>query len=463
MEYVTREKSVLQMLSSCASYFVKLYCTFQDTERLYFVLAYAKNGELLSYINKNKAFSLNCTQYYTAELVLALEALHSKGIIHRDLKPENVLFDENWHILITDFGSAKIVPANNSKHDEDEVKRRNSFVGTAQYVSPELLTGNAVSYASDLWALGCIVFQMVSGLTPFRDGSEYMIFQKIMKLEYEFPEGFDKAAKDFVEQLLVLEPQGRLGAEDARPYQSLREHRFLAGLDFEDLGPPPELTSASDVTDAKIPDNLEPGLDGQKVSRLHLDMICPSPNAQTSTRTRKKSEANRNIVQLDNAEVLRRLEAQKLEEWHELVEGNLILKKGLIDKKKGLFPRRRMFLLTMGPHLYYVDPSTMALKGEIPWSADLKTEAKNFKTFMVHTVRINGVFMLLMAHLCLFVAQQDVLPGGTGRLRAGLVQSHRRSESALFPADFVAILPELIYYFLSFPFFLIILNYLVVS
>jgi len=82
------------------------------------------------------------------------------------------------------------------------------------------------------------------------------------------------------------------------------------------------------------------------------------------------------------------LERQKQEhKYHQFVQNNLILKCGLIDKKKGLFARSRMFLLTEGPHLFYVDPVSMHLKGEVPFSAQMRTEAKNFRTFFVHTVR----------------------------------------------------------------------------
>lgn len=87
------------------------------------------------------------------------------------------MFDENWHILITDFGSAKILTSENGHNNESSTidvpekeypyKRRNSFVGTAQFVSPEMLTETHSSYASDLWALGCIAFQMASGHMPF--------------------------------------------------------------------------------------------------------------------------------------------------------------------------------------------------------------------------------------------------------------------------------------------------------
>lgn len=76
------------------------------------------------------------------------------------------------------------------------------------------------------------------------------------------------------------------------------------------------------------------------------------------------------------------------EKWLQFVEGETILKKGFVNKRKGLFARKRMFLLTTGPRLFYIDPVSMVKKGEIPWSADLRVEAKNFKIFFVHTVSI---------------------------------------------------------------------------
>lgn len=82
----------------------------------------------------------------------------------------------------------------------------------------------------------------------------------------------------------------------------------------------------------------------------------------------------------------KRLEAQKSDKWHVFAEGEVILKKGFVNKRKGLFARRRMLLLTTGPHLIYIDPVQMVKKGEIPWSPELRAEAKNFKIFFVHTV-----------------------------------------------------------------------------
>ncbi|XP_015589189.1 3-phosphoinositide-dependent protein kinase 1 isoform X1 [Cephus cinctus] len=462
-EYVKREKEVLNMLAGAKHSFVRLFCTFQDLDRLYFVLSYAKNGELLPYINKVGSFDIECTKFYSAEILRGLEYLHGLGIIHRDLKPENILLDEKMHVLITDFGSAKILKddpeklsaSENEQHTEEQQdsqqqqhqrqreykrERRNSFVGTAQYVSPELLTDKTASRASDLWALGCIVYQMVAGLPPFRSRSEYMIFQKIMKLEYEIPDGFCDLARSLVSQLLVLEPTERLGAldEHGAGYPSIRAHDFFKGMDFETLHeqtPPPiypYLPGTSEHEELRsqyrVPDHLEPGLDDKQLTRLlglgigeeeeteedeaeeveegEEEKQVPvageeeqSKEKKTKSRTKKKkaepvttvvektSRRKRcGIADLTEEEIRKRLEKQRASNpWDSFVEGNLIVKQNFVNKRKGLFARRRMLLLTTGPHLYYVDPVNMVLKGEIPWSPELRVEPKNFKIFFVHT------------------------------------------------------------------------------
>lgn len=385
-EYIQREKDALNMLFNVPNGFVKLYCTFQDEERLYFVLSFAKNGELLSYINKVGSFELNVAKFYAAELLMALETMHSKGIIHRDLKPENILLDENMHLQIADFGTAKIsdpeairsTENNIDNEAENERSRKISFVGTPQYVSPELLHDCVDTRASDLWALGCIIYQMISGLPPFRASTEFLTFQKIFKMDYEFPEGFPADAKDLVEKLLVLDHTKRIGANDkGKTYDSIRNHPFFAGFDWNniwDQTPPticPYLPGGTFEEEyVPVPDHLKPGLTNKDLLRLWgMDL-----------------STSKGILNISPEEKRRRLEIQARESrWHQFVDGELILKQGLVDKRKGLFPRRRMLLLTTGPRLFYVDPANMVLKGEIPWSPELWVEAKNFRIFLVHT------------------------------------------------------------------------------
>lgn len=127
----------------------------------------------------------------------------------RNILVENLLLDQQMHLLVADFGSSKILPDDYDyeaiqsevelhrlhEDDSDEEttatrrKRRVSFVGTAQYVSPEVLNGDAAHPAIDLFSYGSIVYQMLCGRFAFDSGNEYLTFQKIIKLDYEIPDG----------------------------------------------------------------------------------------------------------------------------------------------------------------------------------------------------------------------------------------------------------------------------------
>lgn len=130
-------------------------------------------------------------------------------------------------------------------------------------------------------------------------------------------------------------------------------------------------------------------------------------------------------------QINQKLESQKENsKWHTFVEGNLILKQGLVDKRKGLFARRRMLLLTMGPHMYYVDPTNMVLKGEIPWSSTLRVEARNFKIFLVHTVSWCPFLCAAINNddICTISAQPYILLGRSWGICLRMVQSNWGSE-----------------------------------
>lgn len=419
-EYIKREREILNMLSNCSS-FVNLYCTFQDARNLYFVMTYAKNGDLLPYINKVGSFDLECTRFYAAEIVLALEEMHCKGVIHRDLKPENILLDDSMHILVADFGSAKIMSTRHDVTDglsnadvekstlqqQEQLdaeaennqgrRRNNSFVGTAQYVSPEVLKGQATSRFTDLWALGCIIYQMISGLPPFRAATDHLIFQKVLKLEMAFPEGFDKHGRDLVQALVQIDPNQRLGSKDmGDTYESIRKHPFFNGIDWDairrDSPPPihPHLPGLDDAKQYRVPDDITPGLGEEQLIRLigmELGTQTFEMPLQSDVLIKNKSETKQNtiIAQSKCNKEKQLAEQAKNNRWHRFAEGELILKQGLINKRKGLFARKRMLLLCTGPRLIYIDPINMCKKGEIPWSADLRVEPKNFKIFFVHT------------------------------------------------------------------------------
>ena len=235
VKYVNIEKDTLNRLTEHPGV-VRLYYTFQDERSLYFVLDLASGGELLGFLKKMKTFDEECTQFYGAQILDTIEYMHSNEVIHRDLKPENVLLDGGMHVKITDFGTAKIIHTGNKGPDgrpdagqgEDgsEDNKANSFVGTAEYVSPELLKDKNACKASDLWAFGCIIYQLLAGRPPFKAGNEYQTFQKIVALDYEFPSGFPEVAKDLVQKLLVIEPSDRLSIG------GIKHHPFFLGVSW---------------------------------------------------------------------------------------------------------------------------------------------------------------------------------------------------------------------------------------
>ncbi|OMH85641.1 3-phosphoinositide-dependent protein kinase 1 [Zancudomyces culisetae] len=266
-KYVTIERNVLHKLRH--PFIVRLHYAFQDKQSLYFILDLAANGELLSWVRKYGGLSEPVAKHYMAELILAVEYMHQNGVVHRDLKPENILLGSDMHILIADFGTAKLL-------GENDGSRTNSFVGTAEYVSPELLMDRqeANIRGSDIWALGCIAYQLLAGRPPFKATNEYQTFQKILKNEYEFPPHFSVHAKDFIRRILVLDPNYRLGCcffKDSDPdtipnFDDLKSHPFFTGIDWSNLSNsnPPQMSGL-------LSDSSSKKLSTLNVSRVSID------------------------------------------------------------------------------------------------------------------------------------------------------------------------------------------------
>ena len=240
---------------------VRLENTFQDEDNCYFVLEYHPLGNLTNLIRKRKKLSRSLTRFYAKEIINALEYFRKFNIVHRDMKPENILIDENFHWKISDFGSAKIIDAKevekelskvsfdfaestsdldvNPNFDLDSVEERysqnvlnrgNTFIGTPLYVSPEMLAHNIAWYASDLWGLGCIIYQWLTGNPPFFGQSESVVFDQILECKVEFPSDMRSDWKDLIMKLLQRNPKDRLGAGEKGSNNSLTElksHEFF--------------------------------------------------------------------------------------------------------------------------------------------------------------------------------------------------------------------------------------------
>jgi serine/threonine protein kinase len=206
------ERNVL--IQATSPFLVGMKFSFQTTDKLYLVLDYMNGGELFYHLQKETAFSEERARFYTAEIALALEHLHRYNIVYRDLKPENVLLDSRGHIALTDFGLCK----ENVSLDDTT----NTFCGTAEYLAPEVLTGQGYGKAVDWWSLGILFFgnlfsyiylslliliiyiEMTTGLPPFYSENTHVMYKKILNHAITFPPGFSEPAKDLVHGVNIL-------------------------------------------------------------------------------------------------------------------------------------------------------------------------------------------------------------------------------------------------------------------
>ncbi|KAI7878635.1 Pkinase-domain-containing protein [Lichtheimia hyalospora FSU 10163] len=464
VKYVMIERDALSKMNHPG--IVRLYWTFKDNRSLYYVIDLARNGELYTYIRRLAPFDMDTTRFYAAEILLAIEHIHSRNIVHRDIKPENILLDDRMHIKITDFGSAKILQpektSNENEHGEEDGNgtsktRSRSFVGTAEYVSPELLRSDPTLQEADLWALGCVIYQMLAGRSPFKASTDYLIFQKVKNLDYSIPDDFDQVAKDLVTKLLVLEPEQRLGSEATGGMDALKAHPFFDGIDWDHIwesqAPPlkerldaklKRTRATAEAAAATVVDNddiwfgdeghMIPSLTTQVVPQQQQqqqsfkdpfsdeaaarveddDDSAHGPFSQTphpptaaaaaavrqrhtsgdqgATSTTSSGVAGGHHPSASTSSTLDRLGEQSHPPWMpHLYPNESIIRCGRLIRRRGLFNKKRVLILTDRPRLLYLDEGPEkdgaggALRCEIPWIPQLLAELKTKSVFCIHT------------------------------------------------------------------------------
>ncbi|KAM8952507.1 rho-associated protein kinase 2 isoform 1-T1 [Pelodytes ibericus] len=202
---------------------VQLSCAFQDEKYLYMVMEYMPGGDLVNLMS-NYDVPEKWAKFYTAEVVLALDAIHSMGLIHRDVKPDNMLLDKHGHLKLADFGTCM-------KMDETGMVRCDTAVGTPDYISPEVLKSQGgdgyYGRECDWWSVGVFLFEMLVGDTPFYADSLVGTYSKIMdhKNSLNFPEDVEisKNAKNLICAFLT-EREVRLGRNGI---EEIKQHPFF--------------------------------------------------------------------------------------------------------------------------------------------------------------------------------------------------------------------------------------------
>lgn len=292
-----RARTEREILSGLRHPFLPELMGYVETDKIVaWVMDYCPGGDLnaLRHRQAEKMFSESTIRFYAAEIVLALEHLHSLGVVYRDLKPENVLIQSNGHIMLTDFDLSTRLPPQGSlsadnvdQEQENEpsqqraslgclipkncvipqnakskkgrrpntarvspvVKPRkgtspnaaasssptssvcgqklNSFVGTEEYVSPEMVKDAGHDFRVDWWALGILLYEMQYGKTPFKGATRKETFYKILVQNPEFM-GPWTPLRDLILKLLEKEPEKRLASA-----RNIKSHLFFRGLNWD--------------------------------------------------------------------------------------------------------------------------------------------------------------------------------------------------------------------------------------
>jgi len=192
------EVRILQQLSH--SSVLRLLDLFRDDSRIYIVTEYYKGGELFALVDERGPMKEEQAKTIARQMVNAIKYLHDNNICHRDIKPENVLLKSksSLDVALIDFGL--------SRECTGSLKTR---IGTPYYVAPEIVLAEhsgPYNHMCDMWSLGVVVYFMLFGIPPFLADNDTLLFAKIVKCDYSFPQSpaISEDARDFISRLLVV-------------------------------------------------------------------------------------------------------------------------------------------------------------------------------------------------------------------------------------------------------------------
>mmetsp|Transcript_18474 Transcript_18474/g.33268 ORF Transcript_18474/g.33268 Transcript_18474/m.33268 type:complete len:322 (+) Transcript_18474:48-1013(+) len=252
VDHVINEFRVLRVLDH--PFVVNLRGIAQDNCYLVFALDYVPGGELFTYLRRASKFDSATAAVYAAQVICVFEYLHSQDIIYRDLKPENLLLDTNGYLKLTDFGFAKFLSSG----------RTFTLCGTPGYLAPEILLNRGHGKPVDWWALGVLIYEMLTGAEPFADDDPMSVYRKILSGKVSYPRDFNKDAKSLVKHLLehdLTKRYGnrRQGVSDLKTHRWFRKHCInWTSLLCRELSMPlkPGLRTPTDTSNfARYPDS----------------------------------------------------------------------------------------------------------------------------------------------------------------------------------------------------------------
>ena len=222
IKYFLEERRVLLELDH--PFIMKLVRTFKNKENIFFLTNFINGKGLGKYLEtkKEKTFrNKEETRFYISFLYVILDYLNSKGIAHRDLKPENIMINTQGYLQLIDFGTAKKIKDFTC-----------TIIGTAYYISPEILSGKGYSYSCDYWSVGIIAFEIYYNYYPFgNEANDPMeVYREVLKKDLTLPYNGDPSVNSFIKAALNKKVSKRLSSLEAA-----KRHSFFKDFNWNDL------------------------------------------------------------------------------------------------------------------------------------------------------------------------------------------------------------------------------------
>ncbi|CAL8394173.1 unnamed protein product [Arctogadus glacialis] len=222
-EHMLFEKKILKAIQ--CDFIVRLHGAFKDSRYIYMVMEFCSGGELWTKLKEVGRFDEPIAVFCAACVVEAYAYLHKKNILYRDLKPENLMMDSRGYVKLVDFGFAK---------DMVRGEKTYSFVGTPEYMPPEIIKNQGHDFAVDFWSLGVLIYELLAGSPPFSSSEPQKIYAKILDGVIKYPPYLNEAAKSIISKLCRPRPGQRLG-NTKNGIKDVRHHRWFSTMNWHKL------------------------------------------------------------------------------------------------------------------------------------------------------------------------------------------------------------------------------------
>ncbi|XP_068315942.1 serine/threonine-protein kinase ATG1a-like isoform X1 [Pyrus communis] len=289
---VLKEISILSTINH--PNIIRLFEAIETEDRIYLVLEYCDGGDLADYIRRHGKVSETVARHFMRQLAAGLQVLQEKHLIHRDLKPQNLLLSttvEDTPLLkIGDFGFARFLIEGLA----------DTLCGSPLYMAPEIILNQKYDEKADLWSVGAILFQLVTGKPPFDGNNHFQLFQNILtSTELRFPDGaleeLHPDCVDLCRSLLRLKPAERLSFTEFFNHKFLRDSRYQVDVGHPSVLPP--LQSTVEQPSSSVSDNIP---------QMHFwqttnSSITRDPNSQDQLRVSDSMESiEKDYVMVDS-------------------------------------------------------------------------------------------------------------------------------------------------------------------